>query len=280
MAAITDLSDLINRATGGSDGNPETVWFHQVARIAGAAPPNQIVGRFVSPWRYDGYGVGPGALPTGTLVNPTNATTGGLRFTSPSGGRQKHLLQLCMTPSAAGTLTVYDRLAHIGGFSGTDTASQTVDATITRNTGGAGNFIFIEIGALLGTTATTIAATYTNQDGTTSRVTPTVQLGGTGFREATRAVMLPLQAGDTGVRSVQSIQLAASTGTVGDFAVVIGRPVAFASTSSAGVAGTADFVAGLPGIPAIDDAACLSFLWTPITTVPVEMTGAFAFVEA
>jgi hypothetical protein len=37
MAAITDLSDLINRQSGGNSGTPESVFFFKVPRVAGVA---------------------------------------------------------------------------------------------------------------------------------------------------------------------------------------------------------------------------------------------------
>jgi hypothetical protein len=37
MAAITDLSDLINLQTGGNNGNLENIFFHKVPRVAGVA---------------------------------------------------------------------------------------------------------------------------------------------------------------------------------------------------------------------------------------------------
>ena len=37
MAAIADLSELINLQTGGNNGNPENIFYHKVGRVAGAA---------------------------------------------------------------------------------------------------------------------------------------------------------------------------------------------------------------------------------------------------
>jgi hypothetical protein len=32
MAALTDLSDLINRQSGGNSGNPNNLYFHKIGR--------------------------------------------------------------------------------------------------------------------------------------------------------------------------------------------------------------------------------------------------------
>ena len=87
MAAITDLSDLVNRSTGGNNGTPQNVFFYKAPRIAGVAATAPIAGRMASLWRYDGNPSG-GATPT-TVVAPTNATQGALPFTNAGGSRER-----------------------------------------------------------------------------------------------------------------------------------------------------------------------------------------------
>lgn len=92
MTAIADLSDLVNRLTGGASGTPDPRWFFKVARHDGAAVTAvPIAGRPYSLWRYDGS-PGPGAAPT-SWANPDNTTNGGLEQADPGGGRQKWLTQ-------------------------------------------------------------------------------------------------------------------------------------------------------------------------------------------
>ncbi|MGA1350948.1 MAG: hypothetical protein ACO31B_07405 [Burkholderiaceae bacterium] len=117
----------------------------------------------------------------------------------------------------------------------------------------------ITIYTAVGSTATTITATYTNQAGTGSRVTPTVVFGGTGFREVDRLFLLPLQEGDTGVRSVESVTIAASTGTAGNFGVTLFRPLyVLCNDELSGVISTG-FITGknAGGVPVIENDACL-----------------------
>lgn len=281
MAALSDLSDLINRQTGGNSGSPENIFFHKVPRVAGVAATAPIAGRPCSLWTYDGMPSG-GAVPTSAAV-PTRTTTGAISFTAPGGSRQKWLIGAGIAPLVAGVYLLYDRLLHIGGLNGTLTTAQTVQGSpaspaLTRNTGGEGNFAFYEIYSIIGTTGATLTMTYTNQDGTGSR-TSTMNIGAAGFREVTRAQRIPLAAGDTGLQAVQQVQLSASTGTAGNFGITIARPLAWVPVGAAGVMGWRDYTTGLPGIPELDPDACLSLLFIPAVATAPEVFGSLATVE-
>lgn len=282
MAAITDLSDLVNRMTGGNSGTPENIFFHKVPRVAGAAATAPIAGRGCSLWTYDGMPAG-GAVPTSAAI-PTSATAGAIPFTNPGGSREKWLISANVTPTVAGVYLLYDRLLHIGGLNATLTTAQTVQGThpgtpaLTRNTGGDGNIALYEIYTIIGTVSATLTMTYTNQSGTGSR-TSTINIGATGFREATRIQRIPLAAGDSGIQSVQQIQLSASTTTAGNFGITIAKPLAWIPVGAPGIAGWRDYTTGLPGIPKIDTDACLSLLFIPGAATAPELLGAFGTVE-
>lgn len=281
MAALTDLSDLLNRQSGGNSGSPENVFFHKVPRIEGAAATNPTAGRTCSLWRYDGMPAG-GAAPTSGAI-PDRSTTGALPFTAPGGSRSKMLISAMIASSVSGVFVLYDRLFHIGGLSGTSTSPQTVQDTtptpaITRNTGGAGNFAFYEIYTLIGSTPATLTMTYTDQDGNTGQ-TSTINIGAAGFREVTRAQRIPLAAGDTGLRAVASVQLSGSTGTAGNFGITIAQPLAWIPVGAAGVGGWRDWTTGLPGIPEPDPNACLALMMLPNQALAAELFGGLGFVE-
>jgi hypothetical protein len=281
MAALTDLSDLIHRQSGGSNGTPENLFFHKVPRVAGVAATAPIAGRGCSLWTYDGMPAG-GAVPTGAAI-PERSTTGALPFAAPGGSREKWLIGASIAPLVSGVYLLYDRLFHIGGLNATLTTAQTVQGSpaspaLTRNTGGAGNFAFYEIYTIIGTTPTTLTMTYADQDGNTGQ-TSTINIGGTGFREVTRAQRIPLAAGDSGIQSIQSVQLSATTGTAGNFGITIAQPLAWIPVGAAGVAGWRDYTTGLPGIPAIYPNACLSLFFIPAVATAPEVFGALGFVE-
>lgn len=281
MAALTDLSDLINRMTGGNSGTPENTFIHKVPRVGGAAATALIAGRPASLWTYDGMPAG-GAVPTSAAI-PDRTTAGALPFTAPGGGREKWLIGASVASQIAGVYLLYDRLFHIGGLSGNSTADQAIQGSpaspaLTRNTGGAGNMVWYEVYTAVGTTSRTLTMTYTNEAGTGGQ-TATINIGGTGFREVTRAQRIPLAAGDTGVRAVEKVALNLGTGTAGDFGITIAQPLAWIPVGAAGVMGWRDYTTGLPGIPAIDPDACLSLMLVPSTTTAPELFGGLSFVE-
>ena len=281
MAAITDLSDLINRQTGGNSGTPENIFFHKVPRVAGVAATAPLSGRGCSLWTYDGMPAG-GAVPTSAAI-PDRTTTGAIPFTAPGGSRDKHLIGASIAPLTAGVYLLYDRLFHIGGLDGTSTSAQTIQGSpaspaLTRNTGGAGNMAFYEIYTIIGTTSRTLTMTYTNQGGTGSR-TSTINIGATSFREVTRMQRIPLAAGDFGIQSIQEIQLNGTTGTVGNFGITIAQPLAWIPVGAAGTMGWRDYTTGLPGIPVINPDACLSLMFIPAGTTAPEVFGSLATIE-
>jgi len=277
MAAITDLSDLINKSTGGASGTPDNLFFHKVARVGGAAATAPIAGRPASLWTYDGS-PSAGAAP-GAWANPTNTTAGSLKQADAGGSRQKFLTQVFATGLVAGTLLLYDRLGHNSNLDGTATAAQTFTGTITRYTNGVGNIMWLEIYTIIGTSATTVTVQYDGVLGN-NQTSPAVAIGGTGFREVTRCLMVPLVSGDTGVIAIDNVDLVASTTTAGAFGATIAHPLAYIGVGGAGYPGWRDFTTGLPGIPEIVDGACLSLLWYPATTTIPEIFGSISMVES
>jgi hypothetical protein len=282
MGAISDLSQLINTLTGGTAAK-EQLWFYQDNRQGAAAGAATVSGRFTSMWTYNKSPGGTGAAPGGTARNPTRSTTGALGQANPGGGRQKYLCGLQGVASGVGVLTLYDRLADISGLSGTNTAAQTITGlSVSRYTGteSVGNQIWLEIYSLIGTTATTVTVEYTNQDGTTGRTSQAVAIGGTGLREATRVIPVPLASGDTGVRAVTNIDLVASTGTAGDIGVTIARPLVNLPIGLTATGVGVDCVTQLPSLPEIKTDAALDFCWFANATTTPQTFGTLSMVEA
>ena len=211
---------------------------------------------------YDLFTLAPNVVAPTTAVVPTSATDGAIRFTNPSTG-QLSLLLARVSGSSPGGYLLCDRLSHQGGLSGIVTGAQTTNlptAALTRYTSGEGVMIGLTIYAIIGTTATTVTASYTNSAGVAGRTTQSVAIGATANREATRMIMLPLQDGDTGARSVESVTVAATTGTAGNFGVTLFKPLfAMAVDSTASVNPLIGFLNGNSsgGIPSIQNDACL-----------------------
>jgi hypothetical protein len=186
--------------------------------------------------------------------------------------------------TAGATVVAIDLLNVSGGLDGTITTEQTTNlptAALTRHTGGDGVFIGIVIYTVVGTTATTISVRYTNQAGTPNRTSTVTAFGATGFREASRLIQIPLQAGDTGARSVEGVTLTATTGTIGNFGVCLFKPLMTFSLDSTTGTMPIDAVSsgGMIGSMAeFDDDACLTFM--AFTPVSQAINGALLLAEA
>lgn len=279
MAAITDLSDLVNRLTGGNSGTPEIIMGFKVGRVDAAAAAAPVAGRAISLWMYEGQPSG--AAAPGAVASPTNATTGGLMQTDPGGGRTKWLTGFYVCANTTGTVILYDRLLHISGLSGTvvSPTAQTVGGTLTRYTDGIGNQIWVEIYTQIGASSTTITASYTDQGSNSGQTTTATAIGNTGLRDAQRIIPLPLASGDYGVQAVASVTLAATTSTAGDFGVTVAHPLVHANLDVAGAGMWVDLLRGAGPVEIKTD-ACLSLAFMANTTTVPFFWYQAVFVEA
>lgn len=169
----------------------------------------------------------PGAITTPTTATSVDRTLSGALGQLNSSSVQR-LAQMELSYANGSAFLVYDRLLHLGGLDGTVTTAQpspSAAASLTRYTNGLGNMLLAEVFTQVGATGTTITASYTNEGGTSGRTTQATDFGATGFREAARAMILPLQQGDTGVRNVSNCTLAGTTGTAGNFGLTIIHPL-------------------------------------------------------
>jgi hypothetical protein len=191
------------------------------SRIAG----NQL---FWSQWQNNAELAG--AVPT-TAVVPDNTTVGGIQQGNASAsGLRLARLTANSTNAAPFCLILCDRLSHQGGLSGTGVGAQTTNlptAALTRSTSGVGVMAAVEIYTQVGATPQTFTCSYTNELGTAARTSLAVPIGGTSVQEVliNKFQIMTLQAGDFGVRSVESLTLSGSTGTIGNFGVALFRPI-------------------------------------------------------
>lgn len=278
MAALTDLSDIINRMTGGSSGSPEHIFFYKDDRVGSSAAPTLVNGNMYSLWLWNST-PGRGATPT-TGADCTNTTDGGLKQTNAGSPVEKFLLSMTVSSSQAGTIILYDRIAHQGGLDGTLTDAQAVSLTSSRYTSDySGIEVWAEIYTDLGATEVDITAGITDQAGNTGSivlnalagtVTGTARIGGTNFRGLHNIIRLPFGAGQTGAAAVWGVQLSATTGTAGNFGITLARPIASMEINRPGCASGMNFISNLAGTVAIPDNACLALAWMPSggTTAP------------
>lgn len=180
-----------------------------------------------------------------------------------------------------------DRLSHQGALSGTATGAQTTNlptAALSRYTSGEGVMVGLEIYTSVGSSATTITASYTNQAGTSGRTSKAIAWGGANNNAASQFFPLPLQDGDTGVRAVASVTAAASTVGTGNFGVTLFKPlVVFPNLGQSSQANQPYFYDGLlcsgTKLTEIDDNACLFMLSIASTATSFVYSGGFNIIE-
>lgn len=272
------LGELLNALTGGAYTEADPVSFFKTPRINDANAAAPVADTLTSLWLYQGQPGVPLAAP-GAVAAPGRASNGGLMQADPGGGRKSYLVSIEGTCSAVGQLLLYDRLLHQSGLDATNTGAQTVGGSITRNTGGDGNRLYAEVYAQVGATPTTIAASYTNQAGTAGRLTQAVTFGGAGAREQARMIKMPLQAGDYGVRSVQSVTVLATTGTAGDFGLTLAHPIISASVGQLAAAYCKALIAPPPDMKELFSDACLALAFYSLANTAIELTGQLIVAE-
>lgn len=261
--AITTMDGVVAAISGG-----QNEYIYKAAVTAEGA------GTWHSHWKTAGNPTAGATPAVGAGVAPTKATTGAFIFTNPGASITSYLLQLSVQNTSRATIRLYDRLVHTSGLSGTSTVSQTVNsAAITRPDAlGAGTELWLEFYSAIGATGATLTVTYTNQDGTASRTGTYVHPANA--ESVGQMVPVTLQSGDTGVRSVQSVIWSVSTGTLGDFGIVILRHLAFYPIISADSSGEGYDFARL-GMPRIYDDACIAIAVFASGTSTGAMTGQF-----
>lgn len=174
---------------------------------------------------------GAGSLAVGNTsagVVPTSATSGCPILPTTSGGQVLYLAGVDFGSTVASRLRIYDRLYHVGSVSMTSLATTTLSSqpsysTRLPSTSYNGLEIWLEFNTAVSATATTVAVTYTDQDGTAGATTgATATLSGfvTG-----RMLRMPLAAGDSGVQKIESIIVGGTVATTGTVNVIVARPL-------------------------------------------------------
>jgi hypothetical protein len=171
-----------------------------------------------------------------------------------------------------------DRVWSCTGFSGTVTTAQAVTSfpTLTRpDANGTGLQIWIECYTATGASASNITVQYTNSSNVSGR--NTVATAHIPTMPASRMYMVPLQSGDLGVKSIQSVTLSATTGTAGAFGVTLMNPIATIPMPIPNVGSNLDF-ADL-GMPKIQDFSALNFIHQGTTTSSGIIMGQISAIQ-
>lgn len=245
-------------------------------------------GTWHSLWAAQGQppaGANPAAI---SGVVPTKDTVGAIPFANPVAPALSYLGRAFFASNIAQTLILYDRLWHGGPVSATSTAAQTVNgATVNRGPGiavpgsaalepgsvGDDVEVWVEVTTALGATAATLTVSYTNQAGVAGR-TATLALPASAI--VGRMSPIPLAAGDTGVRSIQSATLSATMGA-GAFNLVLVRRVAEISSPVVNAGTVLDAFA--LGMPRIYNDACIAMMVLAGATTTGNVQAATGIIQ-
>lgn len=238
------------------------------------ATPTLVTGRPHSLFYLAGL---PGAAvaPTPGLAGEAlTSYAGQLPFVNPSAGNA-YLARLQGSATIAGQLLLCDRLWHNSGFTITSNSPQTVNSVAfpardaSGSTDGDGVLLGVEISAATGAGTPTITVGYTNSDNTGTR-TATNILATVASSAIGAFYPIGLQAGDSGVRSVQTLTLSA-TWTSGTMHLVAYRVLARLDLPSAQTANAIDAVTG--GFPKAWNDTVPFLIFIPSTTTASVVGG-------
>jgi hypothetical protein len=215
----------------------------------------------------------------GVFTALKQSTDGGLRHGGNVSPSKKFLRKvLALTATAAATPLPMILMDYIGFYGFIDESvldEQFLDNTtpLPRHADGRGvQMMPVVVAGQTG--GQTFTVSYTNQDGVPGRVTPSVTMttqfvNGTILHSAQAAAVnenngpfLPLQRGDSGVRSVESVTIG-GVGDVGLFALVLVKPLSTVSLRGIDAPTEIDFLTDMASIPEIEDDAYLNFLALP-----------------
>jgi len=255
--------------------------------LAGMQPPQTSMkvgaattaGRWYSPFYVAGL---PGAAvaPTPGLSGAAlTSYAGQIPWTNPVTGNS-YLARLSAACNATGRLRICDRLWHNSGITTTIATTQTISSAAwpARDSNGSTNgediFIGTEITTAMGTGTPIITMTYTNPGnaGTkTGTVTFAASQGIGSFLE------FALAAGDTGVRSIQSIIQSATGGTGGAYSLVAYRVLAEIDIPTGNVGTVLDMFG--TGFPRLYDNTVPFLLFLPTSTTAPSITAGYTIAQ-
>lgn len=253
--------------------------FQPLREIAKGVTATLVAGRPASLWPLAGR-PGAGSFDTtlnGVVLSSSSALVNGQLPHFDPGSGNSYLARFKAQCNQPGSLLLLDRLWHNGGYTITSTAAQNSttptwparDAAFSTN--GDGVLLGLEISAAAGAAAPTITVGYTNQAGVASR--SAVNLDATQNSPAIGAFYrIGLQAGDTGVRSVQSLTLSASwlSGTMN---LVAYRVLADLELTAAGVPNAIDALTG--GFQRLANGVVPFLVFIPSTTTAANISGSY-----
>lgn len=252
--------------------------------IAGMQPPEAIIkiagtgeaAGVLASMMYVNGRPGAGVAPAGSLGGSAlTGYSGQVPYANPSSGNG-YLARFAAASTVAGRLMLADRLWHNASIVITTTTAQTINSSTwparcppTGDTTGNSILVALEVSAPLGNgVVTNTTMSYTNQAGVSGRTATIASFPAT----AVVGTFIPfaLQAGDSGVRSIQSLTLG-TTYVSGTMHLVAYRLLAEVDCVVPNVGGSVDALSS--GFPRLFDNTVPFLLWLPSSTTAPTITG-------
>lgn len=253
--AITSDSDLKVAIAG----PPLTRVLMNKATIA-----NQLAGAYTSHWRCTGLPA-QAAIP-GAAATCDDTLTGAWPIPTVTGGMTAYLGKMTFLLSVVSLLLVFDRLAHMGGLSGTVATAQTANVSaVTAQGQGRCKADYSDVQWFLewytdtGSTAVTATVAVTYHDDSTGTIP--ISLAAT-MRAGRLLPILPTNG--KFIKSVQTVTLSATTGTAGSLGVTCGTLLTANQSAEAANKGITYDWAGCE-LAIVKDTSCLWFVTIPST---------------
>jgi hypothetical protein len=201
----------------------------------------------------------------------TSANAGAMALIDPGGSETAHLLGVEITTNQIGTYILVDRIADVllahaettGTITGCSATSRLPSAGATAEA----CQLWCEVQSVFSSGSNTITFTYTDQNGV-SKTTQNIVTTATRADNFTVNANLwqPLAEGSRGVRSLDSVTLAAGTAT-GQYAACLVRPLATVAVTATNTAFAVDFTVERSWMPQVYAGSCLHWIAIPSTAV-------------
>jgi len=260
--------------------------FQPPRPFAKAVTPTLVAGRPHSLWYLagnPGAGLSPATTAGGVSLSSSSSPVNGQIYHADPVSGNAYLARFRAGATQPGTLLLCDRLMHVGGNSGGTAISVTTTTAQTINTGalpsrdvagsanGDGVNWALEVITATGAGAATPSIGYTNSAGTASRTASLVDT-----YVASSAIgafyRFGMQAGDTGIKTVETLTLNTSM-TSGTIALVAYRVLVELELTGAFVGNAVDALTS--GFPRLYN-GCVPFLvFIPNTTTASTISGSY-----
>ena len=217
----------------------------------------------------------------GVVLSSTSAQVPGQLHCFDPAAENQHIATILANTTTSGMLWILDRLWHNGGITITSTSSQSITSPTwpARDDNGAtlgdGLLCAVEVSSVTGAGTPTITIGYTNSANTSGR-TATNWMATTATTVSHSMFPIGLQAGDNGIRSIQSITLSASW-TSGAINVVVYRVLGVTLINAATGGGMIDGLTG--GLGKMYNGTVPYFAFVPVNTTAPALWGAVVYTR-